>query len=61
MAPKFQRGDRVRINNGTFAGMEGKVTEVLEAMELLRVDVIIHGCPAPVELEYSQVDHLNEG
>ena len=26
--PKFDRGDRLRVNDGTFAGMEGEVKEI---------------------------------
>src|SRR5438067_1393900 len=26
--PKFDRGDRLRVNDGTFAGMEGEVMEI---------------------------------
>ena len=29
--PKFDRGDRVKVKDGTFAGMEGEVKELLEA------------------------------
>jgi transcriptional antiterminator NusG len=61
MAPQFHRGDRVRVNDGTFIGMEGEVTEVLEARELVRVDLTVFGHSVPVELESSQVDHLLEG
>jgi transcription termination/antitermination protein NusG len=58
MAPKFDRGDRVKVNDGPFAGMEGEVTDVLEWNGLVRVELTIFGRPVPVELEYRQVDHL---
>src|SRR5882762_9322200 len=32
--PKFDRGDRVKVKDGTFAGMEGEVKELLEAKGL---------------------------
>lgn len=54
---KFDRGDRVRVKDGTFAGMEGEVKEVLEAKGALRVELTIFGRPVPVELEYWQVDY----
>jgi transcriptional antiterminator NusG len=56
--PKFDRGDRVKVKDGTFAGMEGEVKELLEAKGLVRVELTIFGRPVPVELEYWQVDHL---
>ena len=55
---KFDRGDRVKVKDGTFAGMEGEVKEILEAKGLVRVELTIFGRPVPVELEYWQVDEV---
>jgi transcriptional antiterminator NusG len=55
--PKFDKGDRVKVKDGTFAGMEGEVKELLEAKGLVRVELTIFGRPVPVELEYWQVEH----
>src|SRR5437016_4742269 len=54
--PKFDRGDRVKVKDGTFAGMEGEVKDILEAKGLVRVELTIFGRPVPVELEYWQVE-----
>jgi transcriptional antiterminator NusG len=54
--PKFDRGDRVKVREGTFSGMEGEVKELLEAKNLVRVELTIFGRPVPVELEYWQVE-----
>jgi transcriptional antiterminator NusG len=54
--PKFDRGDRVRVKDGTFAGMEGEVKEILEAKSLVKVELTIFGRGVPVELEYWQVE-----
>lgn len=54
--PKFDRGDRVRVRDGTFAGMEGEVKEILEAKSLVKVELTIFGRGVPVELEYWQVE-----
>jgi len=56
--PKFDRGDRVKVKDGTFQGMEGEVKDILEAKGLVRVELTIFGRPVPVELEYWQVDHV---
>jgi transcriptional antiterminator NusG len=56
--PKFDRGDRVKVKDGTFAGMEGEVKELLEAKGAVRVELTIFGRPVPVELEYWQVEPL---
>jgi transcriptional antiterminator NusG len=55
--PKYDRGDRVKVKDGTFAGMEGEVKDLLEAKGLVRVELTIFGRPVPVELEYWQVEH----
>lgn len=54
---KFEKGERVAVKDGTFAGMEGEVKEVIEAKGVLRVELTIFGRPVPVELEYWQVDY----
>jgi transcriptional antiterminator NusG len=54
--PEFERGDRVKVKDGTFAGMEGEVKEILEALGRVRVELTIFGRPVPVELEYWQVE-----
>ena len=56
--PKYDRGDRVKVKDGTFAGMEGEVKDLLEAKGLVRVELTIFGRPVPVELEYWQVEHI---
>jgi transcriptional antiterminator NusG len=55
---KFSAGDRVRVKDGTFAGMEGVVKEILEQKGALTVELTIFGRPVPVELEYWQVDFV---
>lgn len=55
--PNFDRGDRVKVKDGTFSGMEGEVKDILEAKGLVRVELTIFGRPVPVELEYWQVEH----
>jgi transcription termination/antitermination protein NusG len=55
--PQYDRGDRVKVKDGTFAGMEGEVKDLLEAKGLVRVELTIFGRPVPVELEYWQVEH----
>jgi transcriptional antiterminator NusG len=56
--PRYDRGDRVKVKDGTFAGMEGEVKELLEAKGCVRVELTIFGRGVPVELEYWQVEHV---
>jgi len=52
----FEKGDHVKVKDGTFAGMEGSVKDILEHKGAVVVELTIFGRPVPVELEYWQVD-----
>ncbi|MSQ95723.1 MAG: transcription termination/antitermination factor NusG [Gemmataceae bacterium] len=52
----FSEGDKVKVKDGMFSGMEGSVKKVLEAKGAVVVELTIFGRPVPVELEYWQVD-----
>jgi len=59
----FEKGDRVRVRDGTFVGMEGEVKEILEPKDAkeaprIRVELTIFGRPVPVEVEAWQVENL---
>jgi transcriptional antiterminator NusG len=55
-ASPYSEGDRVKVKDGMFSGMEGVVKQVLEAKGAVVVELTIFGRPVPVELEYWQVD-----
>jgi transcriptional antiterminator NusG len=56
---KFERGDEVRVIDGPFASMTGKVEEVNPHRGKLRVLVSgIFGRPTSVELEFTQVEGI---
>lgn len=52
----FHLGDRVKIKDGVFSGLEGEVKEILEDKGQVRVETMVLGRPVPVELEYWQVE-----
>ena len=52
----YSEGDRVKVKDGMFSGMEGVVKTVLAAKGAVTVELTIFGRPVPVELEYWQVD-----
>jgi transcription termination/antitermination protein NusG len=60
VAPKidFHKGEHIKVKDGMFAGMEGEVSEILEAKGLVRVMLKIFGRDVPVELEYWQIEHV---
>ncbi len=59
-APKlkisFKKGDRVKINEGTFENFEGEVDSIDEANGRVIVMINIFGRSTPVELEYWQIE-----
>ncbi|MBI3824284.1 MAG: transcription termination/antitermination factor NusG [Planctomycetes bacterium] len=55
-ASPYSEGDKVKVKDGMFSGMEGVVKTVLEAKGAVIVELTIFGRPVPVELEYWQVD-----
>jgi transcription termination/antitermination protein NusG len=62
-APKlkiaFNKGDRVKINEGTFASFEGDVDAIDESSGHVTVMINIFGRSTPVELEYWQVETID--
>lgn len=55
---EFERDEEVRIIDGPFASMKGRVDEVNQARGKLRVMVSIFGRTTPVELDFTQVERL---
>jgi transcriptional antiterminator NusG len=51
-------GERVRVVDGTFNGMEGVVKQILDSVSKVQVELTIFGRPVPVELEFYQVEQL---
>lgn len=61
-APKlkinFNKGDRVKINEGTFENFEGEVDGIDEGNGRVTVMINIFGRSTPVELEYWQIEAI---
>jgi transcriptional antiterminator NusG len=57
-ASPYSEGDKVKVKDGMFSGMEGVVKTVMEAKGAVVVELTIFGRPVPVELEYWQVDFV---
>ena len=60
MKMKFAKGEQVRITGGAFANFTGTVDDVNEVKQTLKVMVSIFGRPTPVELDFSEVDKIEE-
>jgi transcription termination/antitermination protein NusG len=56
----FEPGELVTILEGAFKGSQGAITEVDPDRGRLKVNVMIFGKEVPVELEYWQVEKVNE-
>jgi transcriptional antiterminator NusG len=55
---KFKKGDRVKVNEGTFENFEGDVDSIDEANGRVIVMINIFGRSTPVELEYWQIESV---
>jgi transcription termination/antitermination protein NusG len=55
---RVKKGDRVKINEGTFENFEGEVDNINEASGRVSVIINIFGRPTPVELEHWQIEPL---
>ena len=60
--PKVQYtvGEEVKINDGPFANLNGRIDEIDPARGKLKISVSIFGRFTPVELEYWQVQRASE-
>ncbi len=52
----FKKGDRVKINEGTFENFEGEVEEIDQANGRVTVMLSIFGRSTPVDIEYWQIE-----
>lgn len=52
----FSKGDRVKINEGTFENFEGEVEQIDEANGRVTVILSIFGRSTPVDIEYWQIE-----
>ncbi len=57
---EFEVGEEVKINDGPFLSLTGKIEEIDPEKGKLRVSVSIFGRFTPVELEYWQVNRVEE-
>ena len=54
----FKKGDRVKINEGTFENFEGEVEQIDEANGRVTVMLSIFGRSTPVDIEYWQIERV---
>ena len=54
----YELGDKVKVKEGTFAGMDGAIEEINEQKGTLRVLITVFGRQTPIELEVWQVEEL---
>ena len=52
---KFKVGQRIKINSGSFAAMEGSICSIDEVNRKLCVSVMIFNCETKIDIEYDQV------
>ena len=55
----YELGDKVKVREGTFAGMDGVIEEINKGKGLLKVMITVFGRQTPVELEVWQVEEIS--
>jgi transcriptional antiterminator NusG len=55
----FERGEKIRINEGPFINFTGEVEDVNADRSTLKVTVTIFGRSTPVELDFAQVEKVS--
>jgi transcriptional antiterminator NusG len=56
----YEVGENVKINDGAFANLTGRIDEIDPERGKLKISVSIFGRFTPVELEYWQVERITE-
>jgi len=57
---QYETGEEVKINDGAFANLTGRIDEIDPARGKLKISVSIFGRFTPVELEYWQVQRITD-
>lgn len=52
----FMVGEKVKVTDGPFSGMNGEIVEIFPDKKKLSVEIIVFGRPTPMELSFNQVD-----
>lgn len=55
----FEVGEEVRLTEGQYASMRGRIEEINESRGKLRVIINMFGRPVPTELSFHQVEKLS--
>ena len=56
----FSTGDRVKVTDGPFTGFSGLIDKINEEKSKLRLMISIFGRSTPVELEFHQVEKIQD-
>ena len=59
MYDNYHVGDYVKIINGTFANLEGKITSIEKDTGKVTVDTIFFGRHTPVNVDFSEIIHAD--
>jgi transcriptional antiterminator NusG len=60
IAVDFEKGEHVRVKEGSFENFEGTVEEVHPEKGLVKVTVMVFGRPTPIDFEYWKVEKAEQ-
>jgi len=58
LAPKWSKGDVIRVTTGPFADFNGSIEEVNPDKQKVKVLISIFGRDTPVELDFNQIERV---
>lgn len=58
LAPKWSKGDVIRVTTGPFADFNGSIEEVNVDKQKVKVLISIFGRDTPVELDFNQIERV---
>jgi transcriptional antiterminator NusG len=58
LAPKWSKGDVIRVTSGPFADFNGSIEEVNQDKQKVKVLISIFGRDTPVELDFNQIERV---
>jgi transcriptional antiterminator NusG len=58
LAPKWSKGDVIRVTTGPFADFNGSIEEVNQDKQKVKVLISIFGRDTPVELDFNQIERV---
>ena len=58
MLSRYNVGDRVRVVNGTFNGMEGEITQINQETNIVTISTVFMGRATTLDLDFADIEKI---